>query len=94
MDLPPVPCFKPVSCCPALYRVGRGCETHVATGEVATLEHELGDDTVELGSRVAKALLARAESTEVLCRLGDDVVEELKVDAALLVWSGVVSNWP
>ena len=69
----------------SLWRVGRGCGTHVATGEVTTLEHELGDDAVELGARVAEALLARAEGTEVLGRLGDDVVEELEVDAAGLV---------
>lgn len=90
MDLPPVPCVS-VSCCPALWRVEGGCETHVATGEVTTLKHELGDDAVELGARVAEALLARAESTEVLGRLGDDVVEELEVDAALLVWRGALA---
>jgi len=56
--------------------------THVATGEVTTLEHEVRDDTVELGARVAEALLASAESAEVLDGLGDDVVEELEVDAA------------
>lgn len=55
---------------------------HVATGEVTTLEHEVRDDTVELGARVAEALLASAESTEVLDGLGDNVVEELEVDAA------------
>merc|ERR1711879_967243 len=54
----------------------------VATGEVTTLEHELGDDTVELGAGVAEALLVGAEGTEVLNGLGDDVVEELEVDAA------------
>jgi len=56
--------------------------TYVATGEVTTLEHEFGDDAVELGALVTKTLLASAESTEVLDGLGDDVVEELKVDAA------------
>lgn len=85
MDLPPVPYCEPVSCCPALRRIGRGCGTYVATGEVTTLKHELGDDTVELGAGVAEALLASAESTEVLSRLGDDIVEELEVDAASLV---------
>lgn len=59
--------------------------THVATGEVTTLEHELGDDTVELGASIAVALLAGAESAEVLSGLGDDVVKELEVDAAGLV---------
>jgi hypothetical protein len=62
--------------------------THVATGEVTALEHELGDDAVELGARVAEALLARAEGAEVLDRLGDDVVVELKVDAASLLCDG------
>lgn len=85
MDLPPVPCFILVSCCPALCRVGRGWETHVATGEVTTLKHELGDDTVELGAGIAEALLTSAESTEVLSRLGDDIVEKLEVDATRLV---------
>jgi hypothetical protein len=37
---------------------------------------------VELGAGIAEALLACAEGTEVLYRLGHDVVEELKVDAA------------
>jgi len=59
-----------------------GYSTYVATSEVTTLEHELGDDTVELGARVTEALLASAESAEVLDGLGDDVVEELEVDAA------------
>lgn len=68
-------------------------KTYVATGEVTTLKHELGNDSVELGARVAEALLAGAEGTEVLSRLGDDIVEELEVDAALLIWKGdLVSN--
>merc|ERR1712054_700544 len=54
----------------------------VATGEVTALKHELRDDTVELAALVAEALLAGAKRTEVLGSLGDDVVEELKVDAA------------
>jgi hypothetical protein len=89
MDLPPVPCFgqllpRRVPCC-------EGPETHVATGEVTTLEHELGDDTVELGAGVAEALLARAESAEVLGRLGDNIVEELEVDATDLVCKAVLA---
>jgi hypothetical protein len=50
-----------------------GRMTYVATGEVTTLEHELGDDTVEGGAlvveglaRAAGTLLTSAESTEVL----------------------------
>lgn len=60
--------------------------THIAAGEVTALEHELGDDAVELGALVAEALLARAEGAEVLGRLGHHVVEELEVDAAGLLW--------
>ena len=40
---------------------------------------------MEFGGLVSKALLAGAESTEVLSCLGDDVVEELEVDATVLV---------
>lgn len=53
----------------------------IASGEVAALEHKVGDDAVELGALVAEALLAGAEGAEVLGRLGDDVVKELEVDA-------------
>lgn len=56
--------------------------TYVAAGEVTTLKHEVGDDTVELGARVAEALLASAESAEVLDGLGDNIVEKLEVDTA------------
>jgi hypothetical protein len=58
--------------------------TYIATSEITTLKHEVGDDAVELGTGVAKALLASAEGTEVLYRLGYDIVEKLEVDAALL----------
>jgi len=58
--------------------------THIATGEVTTLKHELRDDTVEFGALVSKTLLASAESTEILSCLGDDVVEDLEVDATVL----------
>jgi hypothetical protein len=37
---------------------------------------------VELGACIAEALLAGAEGAEVLYRLGYDIVEKLKVDAA------------
>ena len=39
---------------------------------------------MELGALEAEALLAGAESTEVLGGLGDDVVEELEDDTAVL----------
>ncbi len=58
--------------------------THVATSEVAALQHELRDDSVELATLVAEAVLAGAESTEVLGGLGDDVIVEFEVDASSL----------
>lgn len=54
----------------------------VATGEVTTLEHKVGDDTVELGVGVTEALLASAESAEVLGGVGDNVGAQLHGDAA------------
>lgn len=44
------------------------------TGEVTTLEHKVGDDTVERRALVAKAVLAGRECAEVGGGLGDDVV--------------------
>lgn len=58
--------------------------TDVTTGEVTTLKHEIRDDAVERGALVAEALLAGAESAEVLSSLRDDGVVELEVDAAAL----------
>lgn len=58
---------------------------YIATSEVTPLKHELRDHTVELRARVAKALLTSAESTEILDSLGNDIVEELEVDAAGLL---------
>ena len=59
---------------------------YIATREVTALKHELRDDTVEFGAAVSETLLAGAEGSEVLGRLGDFFIEELKVDAAFLLW--------
>ena len=56
--------------------------THVVAGEVTTLEHELGDHTVEAGVLVALALGQLAELTEVLGGLGDVLLVEVEVDTA------------
>lgn len=58
--------------------------TYVATSEVTTLKHEVRDDTVEGRALVTEALLASAESTEVLGGLGDNVIKEVEVDAGTL----------
>jgi hypothetical protein len=48
---------------------------------------------VELGAGVAEALLASAESAEVLSGLGDNVVVEGEVDAAAAGCERVRSAW-
>ena len=58
--------------------------TYVATGEVTTLEHELGDDTVEARALVTLTLRSLAKLTEVFSGLGDIALEEVEVDATSL----------
>jgi hypothetical protein len=55
-------------------------ETNVTAGEVAALQHELRDDSVEGRALVAKPFLASAEGSEVLRSLGDYIIVELEVD--------------
>lgn len=50
-------------------------------GEVTTLEHELGDDTVEARATVALAFRLLAELPEVLGGLGDISLVEVEVNA-------------
>ena len=61
----------------------------VASGEVTTLEHKVGDHAVEGAVLVAQglahlahALLPCAKSAKVLCGLGNHVVAEHKLDAS------------
>jgi len=54
----------------------------VASGEITTLAHKAGDDSVEGRTLVAKALLSSAESTEVLNGLGNNISMERHDDAA------------
>ena len=65
-----------------LLAVDRLAASAVVAGEVATLKHEVGDDTVETRALVAEAVLTSAELAEVASRLGDSVVVELEDDAA------------
>ena len=53
----------------------------VLIGEVTTLAHETGDDAVEGGLGVTKALVAGAENTEVFGGLGDDIGAESHLNA-------------
>lgn len=50
----------------------------IMIGEVATLAHEVRDDTMENATLVAKALLTSAQGTEVLSSLGDHITAQLK----------------
>lgn len=60
--------------------------TYVSTGKVTTLKHELRDDAVEFAALVAETLLTGAKSTEVLCRLRDDIIIEVEIDPTRLGW--------
>jgi hypothetical protein len=60
--------------------------SHVATSEIATLDHELGNDPVEARTLVSEALLASAESTKVLGRLWDIFIEKVEHDAFRFGW--------
>lgn len=73
-----------------LLTVDRLATSAVAASEVATLQHELGDDTVEGGAlvvqrlaRAASALLTSAESAEVLSSARSHIGEELENNSAL-----------
>lgn len=53
----------------------------IALGEVTTLDHELLDNTVEVGALVAEALLAGSKGTEVLSGLcGKPMVSKVYED--------------
>ena len=64
-------------------------DTHIATGEVTALEHELGNHAMELGARVTKTLLASAKGAKVLSGLGGGVFIEVEIDTAGLVWDEI-----
>lgn len=49
----------------------------VMVGEVPSLQHEIGDDTMENGALVTEAFLASAQGTEVFTRLWSDVTSQL-----------------
>ena len=59
IDFPPVPCVKTSAIIKILHDRS-GIEAHIATSEVTALEHKIRDHTMELGSSIAKTLLASA----------------------------------
>lgn len=54
----------------------------VTAGEVTTLKHEVGDNTVEGRALVTVTVRSGGELTEVTCSFGDYIVEKLEDDAA------------
>jgi len=68
--------------------VNRLSTSSVVVGEVATLAHEVGDDTVEGGALVAETLLAGAKGTEVFGSLGDNISPQLHDNTADHVIAG------
>jgi len=63
-----------------LLTVDRLATRAISTSEVATLQHELRNDSVERAALVAEAFLTGAEGSEVLGGFGDYVVVEFEVD--------------
>lgn len=56
-----------------LVSVDRFSTSSVVVGEVSSLAHKSGDDTVERGSSIAESLFSGAKGTEVLSCLGDNI---------------------
>jgi hypothetical protein len=72
-----------------LLSVDRLSTSAIACCEVTTLDHKLLDHSVECRSLVVErlarlgiALLSSAEGTEILSRLGNDIIVELECDTA------------
>jgi hypothetical protein len=72
-----------------LAAIDRLAASAVAVGEIASLEHEVRDDAMELGAtvgellaRLADTLLSSAKRTEVLHSLGNARAEQTHHDAA------------
>ena len=60
----------------------------ISLGEITTLNHELLNDTVKEGAleverlpKLAETFLAGAEGSEIVGRLGHDIVKEFECDA-------------
>lgn len=58
----------------------------VVSGEVTTLKHELGNDTVEDRVGITIAFFASAEGTEVLCGPWDNIIKEVEYDSSVVLF--------
>jgi hypothetical protein len=66
----------------------------VAPGEITALKHELGDHTVEAGTRIAETVLASRQFSEVFCGFGDDFIIQLENDStSRIATDGDVKLW-
>ena len=62
------------------FSIDRFATSAVTLGEITSLEHKFGNDTMEGGSLVSKAVLTSGEFTEVFRGLGDHIVVEFEHD--------------
>lgn len=61
-----------------LLTIDRLSTSAIVVREVAALQHEVGDDTVEGGALVTEALLASTQSAEVFAGLRSNICSQLK----------------
>ena len=62
--------------------------SYISACKVSALKHEAGDDAMEGRALVSEAMLTGSELAEVLCGSWDDIVVELKHNAAGLLPCG------
>ena len=53
-------------------------ETYITSGKITSLEHETRNDAVETSPLVPETVLASAQSSEVCCSLGYNIVVKLE----------------
>jgi hypothetical protein len=58
-----------------LFSVNGLSSSSISSGKVSSLEHELGNHSVELAALVSKSLFSSAEGSEVFNGLGDIIVQ-------------------
>jgi len=70
------------------FAINRFATGSIAASEVAALDHEFRNDTMEFATLKAEAFLSGAESAEVLGRLRNDIGVKGELDAT----SGLTAN--
>jgi len=64
-----------------LFSIDRFATGTISAGEVTALDHEIGNNAMELTTLKAKSFLARAQGAEVLGGFRDNVGKERKLNA-------------